>query len=193
MAASGRYRSRFCNAETPNMSRPPTEFKVDHKPLGYLITFRAYGTWLHGDSRGSVDHFHRTYGTPMLPPNSQRRKYEQDLLRQPAVRLDSRQRAAIESAIRETSTIRKWSLWALNIRTNHVHVVVSANCQPEAILSALKANATRSMRESGFWTSDRSPWAYRGSRRYLWTEKELLDAIAYVLYDQGEPLQNRER
>jgi hypothetical protein len=35
-------------------------------------------------------------------------------------------------------------------------------------------------------------------KRYLWNEKELLDAIAYVLYDQGEPLdgsgvQNRER
>jgi hypothetical protein len=34
---------------------------------------------------------------------------------------------------------------------------------------------------------------YRGSKRYLWTEKELVDAIAYVMYDQGEPLQNPER
>jgi hypothetical protein len=24
-------------------------------PLGYLITFRCYGTWLHGDDRGSID------------------------------------------------------------------------------------------------------------------------------------------
>src|SRR5438093_13756827 len=24
-------------------------------PLGYLITFRCYGTWLHGDERGSID------------------------------------------------------------------------------------------------------------------------------------------
>jgi hypothetical protein len=26
-------------------------------PLAYLITFRCYGTWLHGDERGSVDRF----------------------------------------------------------------------------------------------------------------------------------------
>lgn len=95
--------------------------------------------------------------------------------------------------VRETCAIRNWSLWAFNIRTNHVHSVVSATCKPEVILRALKANATRSMRETGCWNSERSPWVYRGSKRYLWTERELLDAIAYVLYDQGEPLQNPER
>jgi hypothetical protein len=30
-------------------------------PLGYLITFRCYGSWLHGDKRGSIDRF--TIGT----------------------------------------------------------------------------------------------------------------------------------
>ncbi len=175
------------------MNHPHIDFKDDHVPLGYLITFRGYGTWLHGDARGSVDRFHRTYGTPVLPPSQQRKRYEKRLLKQEAVTLDSRQRAAVESGIRETCTIRHWSLWAFNIRTNHVHAVVSANCKPEVILSALKANATRSMREAGCWNSDRSPWVYRGSKRYLWTEKELLDAIAYVMYDQGEPLQNPER
>ena len=24
-------------------------------PLAYLISFRCYGTWLHGDERGSID------------------------------------------------------------------------------------------------------------------------------------------
>ena len=49
------------------------------------------------------------------------------------------------------------------------------------------------MREVGCWKSDRSPWVYRGSKRYLWAEKDLLEAVAYVLYDQGELLQNPER
>ena len=164
------------------------DFNNDHAPLGYLITFRSYGTWLHGDARGSVDRFHRGYGTPRLPLNSARKTYEEDLLKQRAVILDSRQRAAVESGVREPCTIRKWSLWALNVRTNHVHLVVSANRKPEAILNALKANATRSMRDAGCWRSDQSPWTYRGSKKYLWTEKELADAIAYVEYDQGEPL-----
>jgi hypothetical protein len=33
-------------------------------PLGYLITFRCYGTWLHGDERGSIDRFHNRYSPP---------------------------------------------------------------------------------------------------------------------------------
>src|SRR2546428_5625205 len=28
-------------------------------PLAFLITFRCYGTWLHGDDRGSVNQFRR--------------------------------------------------------------------------------------------------------------------------------------
>jgi hypothetical protein len=51
------------------MTRPHIEFKDDHVPLAYPITFRGFGTWLHGDSWGSVDRFHRLYGTPMLPPD----------------------------------------------------------------------------------------------------------------------------
>ncbi len=174
------------------MTRPHLEFKDDHIPIAYLITFRGYGTWLHGDSRGSVDRFHRVYGTPMLPANKQRTRYEKGLLTRQPVTLDFGQRSAVESGVRETCTIRKWRLWAFNIRTNHVHSVVSANCKPEPILSALKANATRCMREAGCWHNEHSPWVYRGSKRYLWTEKQLLDAIAYVLYDQGEPLPERD-
>ena len=164
------------------------EFNDDHTPLGYLITFRAYGTWLHGDERRSVDRFHRTYGTPMLPPSVLRQNYERRLRKQLPVYLDARRRLAAEAGIRETCAIRNWLLRAFNIRTNHVHTVVSADCKPERILSALKANATSAMREAGCWSNDRSPWAYRGSKRYLWTEKQLADAIAYVMYDQGEPL-----
>jgi len=124
----------------------------------------------------------------MLPPDVKRTQYEQRLLKQPPVTLSAKQRAAVESGVRETCTFRKWTLWAFNIRTNHVHSVVSADSKPELILSALKANETRSMREAGCWRSEHSPWVYRGSKRRLWTEKQLLDAIAYVLYDQGEPL-----
>jgi hypothetical protein len=48
------------------MTQPHREFKDDHIPLAYLITFRSYGTWLHG-KEGSVDRFHNVYGQPKLP------------------------------------------------------------------------------------------------------------------------------
>lgn len=55
-------------------------------------------------------------------------------------------------------------------------------------MSALKGNATRAIRETGVWTSELSPWEFRGSKKYLWDEKQLADAIAYVDTGQGEPL-----
>ncbi|MDX6500593.1 MAG: hypothetical protein QOG23_3853 [Blastocatellia bacterium] len=103
---------------------PPQEFRDEHTPFGYLITFRSYGTWLHGQS-GSVDRFHNAYGTPTLT---------------------------------------------------------------ERVRNAFKANSTRQMREAGCWKSERSPWAEGGSKRYLWTEEQLVNAIVYVQDDQGEPL-----
>jgi REP element-mobilizing transposase RayT len=166
----------------------PEEFRDEHIPLGYLITIRAYGSWLHGRA-GSVDRFHNRYGTPKLPANEQRRKYNQGLLAEAPVTLGPKQRKAIELGIEETCKIRQWTLWALNARTNHVHSVVTANCKPKKIATAFKANATRKMREARVWHSERSAWlGGGGSKKYLWTEKALSDAIAYVMYDQGEPL-----
>lgn len=169
-----------------NISRD-REYSGERIPLTYLITFRSYGTWLHGEP-GSVDRFHNIYGTPKLPPCNKRRQYNLGLLKRLPVKLDPRKRAAILAALKETCTIRNWELWASNIRSNHVHAVISATCKPKRILNALKANATRKMRESGCWLSDKTPWVRRGSKRYLWTERDLDNAIAYVLYEQGERL-----
>jgi REP element-mobilizing transposase RayT len=170
------------------MNRDYIDFQDHSSPVGFLITFRCYGTWLHGDERGSIDRHHHVYGAPGLAPSALRQQHDRELLKQPPVILNSRQRQIAETAIRETCAIRGWQLWTVNARTNHVHAVVSANKKPEAILSALKANATRAMKEAGVWISELSPWEFRGSKKYLWDDKQLADAIAYVEYDQGEPL-----
>jgi REP element-mobilizing transposase RayT len=170
------------------MKRDYIEFNDHSLPLGYLITFRCYGTWLHGDERGSVDRHHRAFGSPGLEPSPLRQKHDRELLKQPPVRLNSRQRQVVKGVIRETCTVRRWQLWTTNVRTNHVHAVVTANKKPEAVLSALKANATREMREAGVWMNELSPWEFRGSKKYLWSEEQLADAIAYVEFDQGPPL-----
>ena len=169
------------------MMQRHTEFQSEHIPYGYLITFRAYGTWLHGRP-GSVDRFHNVYGQPKLPGNAQRLRYNMNLRAQPPVKLNSEMRKTVEAAIRETCEVRKWTLWAFNVRSNHLHTVVSANATPDHIRSAFKANATRMLREAGYWREERSPWVRKGSMRWLWTEQDLINAIAYVLYDQGEPL-----
>ena len=138
------------------MTSPHRESNDDNIPLAYFITFRAYGTWLHGDERGSVDRLHNTFGSPRLPPNPLRRNYERRMLKRPPTHLSKNRRAAIERGIRETCKLRNWSLLAFNIRTNHVHTVVSANCKSEKVLAALKANATRTLREARLWQSGHS-------------------------------------
>ena len=158
-------------------------------PLAYLITFRSYGTWLHGDERGSVNRFRNQYKSPRLPPEKNWVEKNTQRLTREIVVLDAAQRSCVEAAARETCEIRGWHLYAINVRTNQVHLVASAGAKrPEIVLNAFKANATRSMREGGCWQSPMSPWADKGSKRYLWNEQSLARAIDYVINGQGDEL-----
>ena len=158
-------------------------------PLAYFISFRNYGTWLHGDKRGSIDRFHNRYRSPYLLRNDSRWSYNKNQLKTKPLILKAKHRKAIERAIRETCSIRKWSLYALNVRSNHIHVVVAAsNKKPELVLGAFKANATRQLRENGLWPHPFTPWADGGSKQRLWNEQSVAKAIDYVLYGQGDEL-----
>ncbi len=182
------------------MSAHNPDFNEEHIPLAYFITFRCYGTWLHGDERGSTDRYHNQYGAPFIPPSERWREYNERRLKHPPVRLDDARRAAVAEGIRESCALRHWLLRAINVRTNHVHTVVSAPGWPEPVLTAFKANATRKLRENGCWTDAHSPWADKGSRRFLWTPGSIARAIDYTLNGQGDeipdfnlPEQYRER
>ena len=158
-------------------------------PLAFLITFRSHGTWLHGDKRGSVNRFRNQYKSRRLPPESKWVATNTQRLKGEIVVLDTAQRTCVEEAVQETCRIRCWELEAINVRTNHVHMVVSIGPKkPETALNAFKANATRKMREAGCWQSERSPWADKGSKRYLWNEQSVARAIEYVLFGQGDEL-----
>jgi REP element-mobilizing transposase RayT len=158
-------------------------------PLVYFISFRTYGTWLHGDKRGSIDRFQNRYRSPYIRPNGKWQKYNEQRLKAKPLILEARQRRSIEAAIRETCDIRKWWLAAINVRTNHVHTVVStSDKKPELVLNALKANATRQLRQDGLWPHPFSPWADKGSKRRLWNERSVEKAIDYVVNGQGDDL-----
>jgi hypothetical protein len=44
------------------------------------------------------------------------------------------------------------------------------------------------MREDRCWLNNHSPWADKGSERWLWTEKHVSDAVDYVINGQGDDL-----
>ena len=158
-------------------------------PLAFLITFRCYGTWLHGDGRGSIDRHNNIYLEPKYKAQPHWNTVSANRLKSEPVTLDAGRRSSVERAIRETCEKREWRLVAVNVRTNHVHVVVAIGGKsPSAALNAFKANATRQMRSDGLWHFEHSPWADKGSERYLWTEKHVADAAWYVMNEQGAEL-----
>jgi REP element-mobilizing transposase RayT len=95
-----------------------------------------------------------------------------------ALTLTSPQRATVTRTIEDHCRIRGWNLQAVNVRTNHVHVVVSLPGDPDKALREFKAWATRRLMES---TPDRRRWwTEGGSKQYLWNDDDLETVIIYV-------------
>ena len=161
---------------------------MNSEPFGYLITFRTYGTWLHGDSRGSVDSDHRAYGTNLLPPN---RAWEREAARKldgKPVTLNTAGRVVVERTVAEVCAAKEWTLHAVHARTNHVHVVASAPEPPERLLNTLKSWCTRRLRESDCPVGVKRIWSRHGSTQYLWNDQALREACRYAMESQGEAL-----
>jgi REP element-mobilizing transposase RayT len=158
-------------------------------PLAYLVTFRTYSTWLHGDERGSISRHKNAYRSSRLQYEPNWLEINSERMKRDPVLLDGKQRKVVKEAIQETCSLRKWTLFAINVRTNHVHAVIAGpSATAGKVLNAVKANSTRSMRESMVWTSDYTPWVDKGSTRYLWNNDHVMSACAYVEYGQGEDL-----
>ncbi len=158
-------------------------------PLAHLITFRSYGTWLTGMSAARLFVFTININRRTFAQTRGRLEANLDRLSHDIVTLNAQQRESTENAIRETCTVRKWALLATNVRTNHVHSVVSiGTAKPESALNAFKAYATRKMRREGCWRLERSPWADKGSKRSLWNERSVERAIDHVLNGPGDDL-----
>ena len=164
-------------------------WKDTDEPLGYFLTFRTYGTWLHGDERGSTDRFNNAYGEPFIKPNHKWKQYNSRSLRSKPFELNAQGRSVVEAAIREVCEHYGWNLVAVHVRTNHVHLVVQ--CPVHSSRTAVrrfKMYSTRHLKESGLWNWSHSPWADKGSRRMIWNETGFTAAVNYVNNRQGGPL-----
>ena len=149
-------------------------------PLAYFITFTCYGTWLHGDDRGSVDNEHNVFDTPFVEANTAKHDAMRKKMKEPPLVLTEEQRVLIAAVTAEVCAFRNWILHEHNVRSNHVHVVVSGDADPDKIMKDFKAYATRRLCESGELERIRTVWTEGGSTRYLWTEPSLSAAMEYV-------------
>jgi REP element-mobilizing transposase RayT len=113
-------------------------------PLAYLLTWTTYGSWLPGDQRGWVAKTSPGIQDPdpNLETNSRKR------LRYSRVSLNPAQRFLIEATIEAHCEVRRWKLHAVNARTNHIHVVVTApGIHPDVVMNQFKAWCSRRLNE----------------------------------------------
>lgn len=107
--------------------------------------------------------------------------------------LDEPRRAVVLATILEVAKHRRWRVWAAHVRTNHVHIVVTAAAaKPEKVMSDFKAWASRRLREATGEETYRDRWTQHGSTRYLWNEQSLEQAVGYVLDEQGVPMASHD-
>lgn len=162
--------------------------------LAYLITYHTYhtyhtyGSWLHGQSPGSIDRKHNRVGTDFTPVDISRRKAMQRRMTGEPFLLGRQERSVVRQAIEGVATHRGWELGALHIRTNHVHAVVTANATPERVMNDFKVWSTRKLRERGLASENARVWSRHGSTRYLNTKNAVERACRYVLNSQGADL-----
>jgi REP element-mobilizing transposase RayT len=150
-------------------------------PLAYLITWTTYGTWLHGDERGSFDSSGK-----YIPPDPDRREAEAASLSEEPVTLTLEQRNVADALLVEACTRLGWRLHARNVRTNHVHIVVSAPAEGKRVRSRLKGLAALRLSEHAGLSpapdknGARKWWTEKGNIEEIWDERHLEAAIRYV-------------
>lgn len=146
----------------------------------FLLTWRTYGTWLPGDERGWVDEQRNGRGEPMHGADHRLESAARGQMKASPVILTDTQRRVVEDAVRAAGTEKGWGLHAINVRTNHVHVVLSTSSSPERTQVALKAAATKTLREGGLAPPNGVVWSRGGSQRGLTNEAALWAAVDYV-------------
>src|SRR5262249_20266165 len=116
---------------------------ADGRPLAYLITWSCYGTWLHGEAKGSVARRPNGFGDAYLPAGPSRNNAERRSMDQPCYQLDEARRKIVLATISDQARYRGWTLLAVHVRSTHVHVVLQAELPPERVMNILKSYASR--------------------------------------------------
>lgn len=156
------------------------------EPCAYFITFRTYGSWLHGDERGSVDHYHNIFGSPKIKANNNLNSYMKNELLQEEIKLTKKHGDIILDATLHACNKYGWRLYAMHVRTNHVHFTVKSEQSPERIATQIKAHATRYLYKHHEFKKTERIWSRGSSTRYLWTPESIYFANDYVVDRQGQ-------
>jgi hypothetical protein len=145
-------------------------------PLAYFITWTVYGSHLPGDEAGW-----RRRRKGYQPTQPRLADWHRKRLKYDVMLLSPEQRHVVETECERHCRHRGWHLWAVNARTSHVHVVVTADrCSGKIVRDQLKANCTRSLRARWNEFCDRTVWTVGGDWQCINCEEDLESVCSYV-------------
>ena len=140
--------------------------------IGFMATWTTYGTWLQGDKRGYVKN-----GT-ILEVDAELEKHNEELLKHDKVRIPRNLRKTVENAILEEAAEIGQKVYAIAVRSNHVHIVVERidkTCGYS--IGRFKRAAIKTLRKCGFTNKI---WTKGFDKRYCYHQHELDTKIKYV-------------
>ena len=97
-----------------------------------------------------------------------------------AVLLTESQRQRVEVVCHEHARIRNWTLHAVNVRSNHVHLVDTADQAPAVVRDQSKANSTRVLRSGPEPILSKTVWTRGGDCEIVDGDENLCRVVEYV-------------
>lgn len=145
-------------------------------PLAFFITWTIYGSHLQGDHDGW-----RLRRKGYQSPQPQLALWHRKRLKYEVKLLSPDERKLIEAECERHCCHRGWHLWAINARTSHVHIVVTADqCSGKTVRDQLKANCTRGLRARWKQFCNQPVWTIGGDWQCINCEKDLETVCLYV-------------
>jgi REP element-mobilizing transposase RayT len=124
-----------------------------------------------------VDRDHNQYGAPLAPRDPDREEDARNRMSDDPVKLTMEQRRIVERAILDLCQRFNWPVHAIAPQSDHVHVVVTAARDGDALREAIKASASRELNKH---FGKHKWWAENGSCKYLWERAYFFSAVDYV-------------
>jgi REP element-mobilizing transposase RayT len=181
--------------------------KAGRRVIAFHVALSAYGFWLPNDPRGSgswyvgsaslyekhgpATHVAGEQSVAGRPHDVRARRAAKRDLKYPPVRFTGVQALCIAKGFGEVAGRDGLVIHACAILPDHVHLVIArhARLSVELIMTKLKIEASRRLREQGLHPFQNQPepdgnlpkiWARDGRHRFLWTPEQVFDRIAYV-------------
>jgi len=153
----------------------------------YFITIATYGTWLHGDSRESIDLKHNQINKPRIKSNPKLQIEMEKNQKHLAYLMNEQDRIIVMNSIKDTCKYFNWRLYTVHVRTNHLHMLIRSEEQIETVMSKIKRYATRDLNKHSKQPQEKY-WARHASTRYVWDEAGHYFVMNYIIEQQGKKM-----